>query len=259
MSFVFRLLGVLAFLASAEAWGAPYECDAPAPSREMMPSFAGKEESYIGREQAVGFYSDGSLQFPDAFPDAGRGFFKLFLPRNRAWGTTDLRRMVEGVAARMVLEFPSRDALQIGDVADERGGSISGHASHQNGLDVDLAYFRKDQTMQDPAFTGGFAVSFVQNGAVVENFDRERNWALVKLLAATGRVSRFFVNPLIKEEFCRHARAAGEYRDDSLPLRLLRPWNGHDGHVHVRLQCPEGALLCRNQEPVPEGAGCATI
>jgi penicillin-insensitive murein endopeptidase len=37
-------------------------------------------------------------------------------------------------------------------------------------------------------------------------------------------------------------------------LRRLRPWWGHDDHIHVRLHCPANEA-CTEQEPPPEGDG----
>ncbi len=36
----------------------------------------------------------------------------------------------------------------------------------------------------------------------------------------------------------------------------MRPWWGHDAHMHVRLACPEGAGACVDQAPPPPGDGC---
>lgn len=232
------------------------ECDAPAPLTEMLP-FQGQAVAQGVREQAIGFYSDGSLRDADSVPSSGLGFMKIFLPRDRAWVTTHTRNVIEQVAAGLFQAFPARDAIQVGDTSARNGGPISGHASHQNGLDTDIGYLRVDQTTQDPMALSGFEVKFVDDaGGVSPNFDRERNWAFVKLMVATGKIDRFFVNPAIKAEFCRAAKAKGEFSEDSLPLRLLRPWKGHDGHIHVRYRCPEGVALCRAQEPIPAGSGC---
>ncbi len=251
MKILVVLVGLLGSLAAFAE-----ECDAPAPIGEMVP-FQGQTAIEGAREQAIGFYSDGSLRDADAVPGSGFGFIKIFRPRDRAWVTTPTRNVFEQVASELFKMFPARDALQVGDTSARNGGPISGHASHQNGLDTDIGYLRVDQTTQDPMALDGFEVKFVdETGRVAANFDRERNWAFVKLMAATGRVDRFFVNPGIKAEFCRVARAKGEFSEDSLPLRLLRPWKGHDGHIHVRYRCPEGVALCRAQEPLPPGAGC---
>ena len=36
----------------------------------------------------------------------------------------------------------------------------------------------------------------------------------------------------------------------------VRPWYGHDDHIHVRLKCPANSPHCRKQPPVPGGDGC---
>ena len=32
---------------------------------------------------------------------------------------------------------------------------------------------------------------------------------------------------------------------------LLRPWRGHDSHMHIRLRCPAGSPDCRDIAPPP--------
>jgi len=57
------------------------------------------------------------------------------------------------------------------------------------------------------------------------------------------------VNPAIKRELCA---APGEHDW----LRKVRPWSGHDDHLHVRLSCVAGNAECQGQAKVPEGDGC---
>ena len=39
-------------------------------------------------------------------------------------------------------------------------------------------------------------------------------------------------------------------------MAKVRPWYGHDDHIHVRLKCPADSPNCRAQPPVPGGDGC---
>ena len=39
-------------------------------------------------------------------------------------------------------------------------------------------------------------------------------------------------------------------------LRRVRPWRGHDSHMHVRLRCPAGQTDCQDIAPPPPGDGC---
>jgi penicillin-insensitive murein endopeptidase len=36
----------------------------------------------------------------------------------------------------------------------------------------------------------------------------------------------------------------------------VRPWYGHNDHIHVRLKCPADSPNCRKQPAVPDDAGC---
>ncbi len=65
-------------------------------------------------------------------------------------------------------------------------------------------------------------------------------------------MARIFVNPTIKKVLCDGADRLGS---DRAWLRLVRPWWGHDDHIHVRLKCPDAA--CVEQAPPPVGDGCA--
>jgi penicillin-insensitive murein endopeptidase len=73
---------------------------------------------------------------------------------------------------------------------------------------------------------------------------------LLRTAARQPDVARIFVHPGIKQALC-----TGTVGDRSW-LRKIRPWWGHDTHFHVRLTCPPGEPLCREQEPPPPGDGC---
>jgi penicillin-insensitive murein endopeptidase len=207
-------------------------------------------------EQALGFYSRGNLKFANLLPTEGFGFVHLFRPRDRGHGTYDLIYVITESARRLQELFPSRDRVQVGDLSAFEGGPISRHASHQNGLDVDIAFLRKDQTEQDPNDTSGFRESFVQRGKLTANFDIARNWAFAKLLISTGRVQRVFVNNVVKRGLCAFAKANGELDSQTETLRRLRVYTGHMDHFHVRVTCPDNSPACQSQNEVPEGSGC---
>ena len=66
-----------------------------------------------------------------------------------------------------------------------------------------------------------------------------------------GRGRRAHLRP--SRDQAGHVRAA---TGDRGWLAKVRPWWGHDAHFHVRLACPAGEPLCRDQEPPPGGDGC---
>jgi penicillin-insensitive murein DD-endopeptidase len=209
-------------------------------------------------EQAVGFYSDGTLTQAMALPDKGDGFMKLFLSRDRAWSTFDLQAVIATAAAKVRHEFPKSERLQVGDMSNRAGGSIGRHASHQNGLDSDIAYLRVNRREQAIEHNG-FDEAFVKNGKLTENFDIPRNWKLLQILTNTSRVTRIFVDPVIKKSFCEYAKATGQFQSNQETLRALRPWPNHDDHFHVRLSCPNRSPRCVAQDPPPPGDGCNDI
>lgn len=208
--------------------------------------------------QVYGFYSKGSMRAAASMKQEGKGLYHLFHQRKRFYGSDGLVNLLESAAAEMSLRYPEGERLQVGDIAAEQGGYISGHASHQNGLDVDLVYYRNDHREQiDPIGHKGFVESFVTRGAVTANFDVARNWELVKLLYDSGRLNRIFVDGKIKEAICNFAAVNGELKSREETLRRLRPYVNHDDHMHVRLTCPAESAKCESQDPIPEiGSGC---
>jgi murein endopeptidase len=71
----------------------------------------------------------------------------------RRWGTAKLIATIERVLASWHLAHPEMPQLLIGDLSRPRGGVFDerygglGHASHQNGLDADIYYPRRDHRL----------------------------------------------------------------------------------------------------------------
>src|SRR5687767_3158673 len=89
------------------------------------------------QDQVVGFYTRGSLVQATPLAEAGPGWVHLFHTRNRGWGSQGLVEILEWLAVTMSELHPGSERLQIGDLSARAGGKVSGHASHQNGLDAD--------------------------------------------------------------------------------------------------------------------------
>jgi penicillin-insensitive murein endopeptidase len=209
-------------------------------------------------EQAVGFYSSGSLINAMNLPNQGDGFIKLFVSRDRAWSTFDLQAVLARVSHEIRRQHPNRERIQIGDMSQRTGGFVGRHSSHQNGLDADISYFRMNN-LEQAIEHNGFAETFVRNRQVTVNFDIERNWALMRALVGTGRVTRLFVDVRIKKAFCDYTTAAGTRLAETETLRILRPWPNHADHIHVRLSCPQNSPNCTPQAEPPVGDGCADL
>lgn len=235
----------------------------PSPKPEPVP--VGDDDSVpdyaAPYEQSVGFYSDGTLEQPEALPLEGPGFIKITRSRNRFYGSTDLVGLLQFAAEKVSQRYPKGERLRIGDLSQESGGKITLHASHQNGLDVDAGYYRMNHKEQGGKGNGGFDEDFVKTGPdgkrrVSENLDAPRNWELMKWIVRSGKVNRIFMDDLIKAELCREADRRGERKTYREVLRRLRHWPGHSDHFHLRLRCPQASKRCVNQADLPAGDGC---
>lgn len=230
---------VAAVLTAGEAAAAePDFADAVSPSR-ALPS-------------AVGRHAGGCLAGAVALPDQGPGWQVMRPSRNRAWGHPRLIAFLEAYAAAM--RRSGWPGLLVGDLAQPRGGPMaSGHASHQTGLDVDVWLLAAPAPDLPAASREQLpAVSVVRaDGMAVD----PRRWTadhvrLVRTAAEFGEVERIFVHAAIKRALCD--QVVGDRRW----LAKVRPWWGHDHHLHVRLRCPPADAACTDQEPPPAGDGC---
>jgi murein endopeptidase len=69
----------------------------------------------------------------------------------RRWGTDDLVRVLLRVMREYRRAHPNAPRVGIGDLSRRRGGPFGPkHASHQNGLDVDVYYPRRDGKERPP-------------------------------------------------------------------------------------------------------------
>jgi penicillin-insensitive murein endopeptidase len=212
-------------------------------------------------EQSLGFYSKGELLNPNLIDNFGFGFIKLFPSRDRGYGSFELITVLRYVSQKIAQKFPNGERLQIGDMSAIHGGFISGHASHQNGLDVDLVYFRNNHKEQDVSIETGFIENFVYQNKISKNFDIKRNWELIVALYETRLVQRAFVDPVIKKTLCNYVKNKKIFDKETTKeaLRILRPYPNHADHIHVRLYCPKYSTQCIPQEDPPAGDGCNEI
>ena len=176
------------------------------------------------------------------------------LSRNRYWGMPELVAYVEKLArdARAEDGWPG---LLVGDLSQPRGGPmVSGHASHQIGLDVDIWFVpMPDRTLTPEEREAISAISLIKPGTNVQldpALWTDGLGRLLKRAASYPEVERIFVNAGIKKKLCDTAGS------DRAWLRKIRPWYKHDDHFHVRLSCPPGLAGCKGQEAVPAGDGC---
>ncbi len=210
-------------VAAAGAGGLAAEPVAPAPepNAQRYPPIQWRVS------RSVGLPYDGRLANGVRLPPEGRLFFTWDPVRkrrpNRSWrrfGSDRLVRLTLNVLAGYRRAHPRAPRVGIGDLSRPQGGDFGarfgglGHASHQNGLDIDVYYPRRDGRERAPA-----AVRQIHRLLAQDLVDR--------FLAAGARL--VFVGP--------NTGLTG-------PRRRVYALVHHDNHLHVRIPADE-APFCR--------------
>ena len=155
-----------------------------------------------------------------------------------------------GAAAKKV----GWNGLLIGDMSQPRGGPmITGHASHQIGLDADIWFTPMPDhvlSREEREMDGAVDMVAPDRLDVDPKVWTHTRTELINTASEDPAVTRIFVNAAIKKAMCREAGS------DRAWLAKVRPWWGHAEHFHVRLACPPDDHECKDQPPVPEGDGC---
>jgi penicillin-insensitive murein DD-endopeptidase len=228
------------------------------PSQIMaMPAkrlFGRQKDAADLKARAIGTYAKGCLAGAKAISTTGEAWQVMRLSRNRMWGHPDLINLVEdlGVKAKAAGEW---NGLLVGDISQPRGGPmLTGHASHQIGLDADIWLSpMPDKILSQNERENISAVLMTKNRSEINPKVWTENQAkLIQRAAKYDKVGRIFVHPPIKAELCRWARG------DRTWLAKVRPMFGHNYHFHIRMKCPAGVQGCKDQwTPKPkDGTGC---
>jgi len=230
----------------------PPLADPNSPKIAAKELFARKIKPLPGAPRSIGFYATGCLAGGVALPINGPTWQVMRLSRNRNWGHPKLISFLESLSAKA--KNVGWNGLLVGDMSQPRGGPmLTGHASHQVGLDADLWFTPMPnhiQTREEREFTS--AVQMVDEdrlGVDPKTWTHTRT-DLLRTAAQDPEVERIFVNAAIKKEVCHEAGG------DRSWLSKLRPWWGHDYHFHVRLFCPTDSPECKPQAPPEPGDGC---
>jgi penicillin-insensitive murein endopeptidase len=223
--------------------------DPHTPAREL---FARKTSGAPMAARTIGFYSKGCLAGGVALPINGETWQVMRLSRNRNWGHPKMIAFLERLADKGTRV--GWHGLLVGDVSQPRGGPmLTGHASHQVGLDADIWLTPMpdhELTRQEREEMSATMVVAPDRKDVDPNVWTPAHSALIKAAAQEPEVDRIFVNAAIKKALCREAG------NDRAWLTKVRPYWQHDYHFHVRIKCPSDSPECKGQPPVPAGDGC---
>lgn len=217
-------------------------------AKDVFGSFRGPSQ---GAPVSIGFYSQGCGQGFVPMPESGPSWQTMRLSRNRFWGHPELIGFLQGLS--VAAQQAGWNGLYIGDISQPRGGPmVSGHASHQMGLDADIWMLPPSSLNLSQSQRESLSSVSVVNSAgtgLSGNFNGG-HMAILRAAARDPRVERIFTDPVVKVAMCQMETGNRDW------LRKVRPLNGHDYHFHVRMNCPKGSI-CREQDPPPRGDGCA--
>src|SRR6267154_1991271 len=245
---------ILLSTALASATGAPAQ-DKGSVDPKPLPPLANSNDPKIGAKElfgrkvlpaamptrVIGFYAKGCIAGAEALPINGDTWQVMRLSRNRYWAHPNLVALLE--------------RLSVKAHKDAGWPMITGHASHQVGLDADiwLTPMPKRKLSRNEREEMS-AVMMVR----ADRLDIDpKVWTpthlpVIRAAAQEPSVERIFVNAAIKKALCREAKG------DRGWLSKVRPMYGHDYHFHIRIKCPPGSgRECEGQTDPSEGEGCS--
>jgi len=204
--------------------------------------------------QAIGFYAKGCIAGAEALPINGDTWQVMRLSRNRNWGHPDLVRLVERLSVKAHKEA-GWPGILVGDMSQPRGGPmITGHASHQVGLDADiwLTPMPKQKLSRNEREEMSAVMTVRGDRLDIDPHAwTPTHLAVIRAAAREPSVERIFVNAAIKKALCREAKG------DRSWLWKVRPMWGHDYHFHIRIKCPPGSTECESQPEPKDSEGCS--
>lgn len=206
--------------------------------------------------ESIGSYTSGCIRGAATLAPNGEGYQVMRPSRKRFYGHTELVQFIEKLGHTSHRE--GLGTILVGDLGQPRGGpTLSGHRSHQTGLDVDIWYLlspdadKRQLSKQERESWGAPSVVTAREDGVIPSQWSLANEKILEAAAKMAEVDRIFVNARVKEALCK----SSPHRDW---LEKIRPWYAHADHFHVRLKCPAGNPDCEKQDPVPKGDGCGS-
>ncbi|MBA3548293.1 MAG: penicillin-insensitive murein endopeptidase [Nannocystis sp.] len=169
--------------------------------------------------------------------DPGKAYF-IKRP-HLAYGTSHSVKAIKAALSRYKQSKAGKGGPQVhvGDISSRGGGPLTGHKSHQKGIDVDIGLVLKGSEANETRFRTGNP----------GNLDIARTWALIKAFVDNADVRAVFLDYNLQKLLYDHARqqkvsestldALFQYpRGKGRGFGIIRHWKGHRDHFHVRFK-----------------------
>ncbi|MFN3200874.1 MAG: penicillin-insensitive murein endopeptidase [Bradymonadia bacterium] len=207
--------------------------------------FNRKKGLKVGQKLVI--WRDGDVLAAFAPPDQDKGKLKMSY-RLRKSGHYHIKRPHRSFGTRSTVQLIYKvmntyrrkykgPVVVMGDLSKKGGGQISGHVSHQTGMDVDIGFVhtRKAGKLKD----------FIK--ATKSNLDVKRTWGLVHAFLKTNQIRYMFIDYDVQARLYKYARKRGvsknklsqwfQYpRSKKRAYGIVRHWKNHDDHIHVRFR-----------------------
>lgn len=207
--------------------------------------FGSKGDPSKQSSHSYGAYSKGCLAGAVQLSESGPTWQSMRLSRNRNWGHPQMVSFLERLSVKTAT-IPGWSGLYIGDISQPRGGPmISGHLSHQMGLDADIWLLPPKRLNLSRAARENLSAQSVrsEDQRTVNNNWTPSHMEVIKAVASDPAVDRIFITPPAKVWMCKHAKGKRKW------LQKVRPYWNHHHHFHVRLKCPKESVGCKTQTP----------
>ncbi|HBD10338.1 MAG TPA: hypothetical protein DCZ69_18980 [Syntrophobacteraceae bacterium] len=160
---------------------------------------------------------------------------------SKSYGTPELIGAVLDAIEKVQAKYPNTADLFVGDISGPQGGRLRHHRSHENGRDIDLGMYAKDNSP-----LRGFACMSE------DNLDAAKTWELVENLLRSRRVQYIFLDNSVQRLLYQFALSQGTDRAflDQLfgvagnqnARTVIQHMRGHRDHIHVRFYAPWSTL-----------------
>ncbi len=138
--------------------------------------------------------------------------------------------------------YPDSCDVVLGDFSAKGGGRLKHHKSHQNGRDVDIGMFVKDNVPLERLVPMN-----------TSRLDVGKTWCEIRSLLSTQCVEHIFLDRSIQVRLYRHALSEGADPEDlakifanagagTKPGCIIQHVPGHLSHMHVRFFAPWSTL-----------------
>ena len=195
----------------------------PTPAKEL---FGAAKTPAPMAARAIGFYAKGCLAGAAALPIDGAGLAGDAPLAQPQLGPPRARRAGREAGHRGARQHDGWPGLLVGDLSQPRGGPmLTGHASHQVGLDADIWLTPmpdrrlSEKEREELSATSMLAADQV---SVDPKVWTDAHVRLLKRAASYAGVERIFVHPAIKKALCE---AAAKDKDRAW-LRKIRAYLG---------------------------------